>query len=320
MRIVVLDGATLNPGDNPWDGLACLGELVVHESSAPAEIPPRAAGADVVVVNKAALDAATIERLPRLRFVAVTATGVNVVDLAAARRRGIPVSNVPEYGTDSVAQHAIALLLELCVGVGEHAAAVRGGEWTRARDFSFWHRPLVELAGLTMGIVGFGRIGRRVGELAHALGMAVLAVPPRAGGGAPPPWQPFAWRDLAGLFRESDVVSLHCALGADNERFVNDALLRTMKPTAYLLNTARGGLVDEPALARALAEGRLGGAGLDVVSREPMAADNPLLGAPRCVITPHNAWATLAARRRLMATTVENVRAFLAGAPVNVVG
>lgn len=318
-RIVVLDGATLNPGDNPWDGLAALGDLVVHEWTAPEDLVGRAAGAAVLVVNKAHLAAAAIDRLPELRFVAVTATGVNVVDLEAARRRGILVSNVPEYGTDSVAQHAIALLLELCVGVGEHSAAVRAGDWTRSRDFSFWRRPLIELAGLTMGIVGFGRIGRRVGDLAHALGMRVLAVPRRTGLRDAPPWGPFEWRDLPALFRESDVVSLHCALGPDNERFVDEALLRTMKPGAYLLNTSRGPLVDEPALARALHEGWIAGAGLDVVAREPMAADNPLRGAPHCIITPHNAWATVAARRRLMATTVENVRAFLAGAPVNVV-
>ncbi|MFM8409021.1 MAG: D-2-hydroxyacid dehydrogenase, partial [Alphaproteobacteria bacterium] len=315
-----VEGATLDPGDNPWDRLAALGELVVHGHSAPEEIVSRAAGAAVVVTNKAPITAEVISALPDLRFVAVTATGVNVVDLAAARARGIPVSNVPVYGTDSVAQHTIGLLLELAIGIGEHAGAVRDGDWLRARDFSFWRRPLVEIAGLTLGIVGFGRIGRRVGELANAFGMRVLATPPRAGAGEAPAWPGFAWRDVGAIFREADVVSLHCALGPDNQRFVDRALLGTMKPTAWLLNTARGGLVDEEALAEALAAGTIAGAGLDVVSVEPMRADNPLLRAPRCIVTPHNAWATLAARKRLMETTVENVRAFLAGRPVNLVG
>ncbi len=319
-RIVVLDGATLDPGDNPWDELSALGELVVHGHSAPEEVVPRSRGAGVLVTNKVAIDAAVVSALPELRFVAVTATGVNVVDLAATRARGILVSNVPVYGTDSVAQHAIGLLLELAIGVGEHAEAVRHGDWTRARDFSFWRRPLVELAGLTLGIVGFGRIGRRVGELASAFGMRVIATPSRSGPGEPPAWPGFAWRSVAEIFREADVVSLHCALGPDNQRFVDRELLATMKRTAWLLNTARGGLVDEAALAAALVDGTIAGAGLDVVSIEPMRADNPLLGAPRCIVTPHNAWATLAARKRLMRTTVENVKAFLDGRPVNVVG
>jgi len=318
-RIVVLDGATLDPGDNPWNGLGALGDLSVHAHSGPGEIVARAAGATVVVTNKAPVTAEVVAALPDLRFVAVTATGVNVVDLAATRASGIVVSNVPVYGTDSVAQHTIGLLLELAIGIGEHARAVREGEWVRARDFSFWKRPLVEIAGLTLGIVGFGRIGRRVGELANAFGMRVIATPPR-GGGVAPGWAGFAWRRVDEVFREADVVSLHCALGPGTERFVDRALLATMKPTAWLLNTARGGLVDEQALADALAAGVIAGAGLDVVSIEPMRPDNPLLGAPRCIITPHNAWATLAARRRLMETTVENVRAFLAGRPVNVVG
>ena len=319
-RIVVLDGATLDPGDNPWTDLAELGEVVVHGHSEPGEVVPRAAAATVVVTNKAPITADVFAALPELRFVAVTATGVNVVDLDAARARGIPVSNVPVYGTDSVAQHVIGLLLELAIGIGEHAEAVREGEWTRTRDFSFWRRPLVELAGLTLGVVGFGRIGRRVGELANAFGMRVIATPPRNGAGHAPDWPGFAWRSTAEVFRESDVVSLHCALGPNNQRFVDRELLGTMKRTAWLINTARGGLVDEAALAEALAAGTIAGAGLDVVSVEPMRPDNPLIGAPRCIVTPHNAWATLAARRRLMETTVENVRAFLAGSPVNVVG
>ncbi len=245
------------------------------------------------------------------------ATGYNVVDVGAARRRGIAVTNVPEYGTDSVAQHVFALLLELCHRVGQHDAAVKAGEWTASPDFCFWKAPLIELAGLTMGIVGFGRIGRRVGELAHAFGMRVLA----SGGArrASPSYEPFAWRDIPDLFAQSDVITLHCPLTAENAGFVDAELLARVRPGAFLLNTARGGLVDEAALAAALRSGPLGGAAVDVVSREPIAADNPLLAAPRCLITPHMAWGSLAARRRLMATAVENVRAFLAGRPVNLV-
>ena len=320
MKIVVLDGHTLNPGDNPWDELAALGELTVHVRSTPDEVVPRARGAEVVLTNKTVLDAATLAALPELRFVAVLATGYNVVDVAVARARGVRVANVPEYGTDSVAQHVLALLLELAHGVGEHDAAVRAGEWQRCPDFSFWHRPPLELAGLTMAVVGFGRIGRRVGELANALGMRVLASGrPGGSSGAAPPWPGFAWRGVEALFAEADVVSLHCPLTADNAGFVGDALLARMKRTAYLINTARGPLIDEPALARALAEGRIAGAALDVVSVEPIRPDNPLLRAPRCILTPHLAWASLAARRRLMATAVANVRNFLAGTPTNLV-
>lgn len=318
MRIVVLDGHTLNPGDNPWDELAALGELVVHDRSAPDEIVPRARGAAVALTNKTHLDAATLAALPELRYVGVLATGYNVVDVAAARAHGVTVTNVPEYGTDFVAQHVFALLLELANAVGEHDAAVHAGEWQRCPDFSFWTRPLLELAGLTMGIVGYGRIGRRVGDVARALGMLVLASA-RPGSPLPPATATEAWCELEELFAASDVVTLHCPLTADNERFVNARLLARMKRSAFLINAARGPLVDEAALARALTDGTIAGAGLDVVSAEPIRADNPLLRAPNCVITPHVAWASLAARRRLMATAVGNVRAFLAGAPVNVV-
>jgi len=321
VRIVVLDGYTLNPGDNPWDELATLGELTVHARSAPGEVIERARGAEVVLTNKTVLDAAAFAALPELRFVAVLATGYNVVDVAAARAHGVHVANVPEYGTDSVAQHVLALLLELAHAVGEHDAAVRAGEWQRCPDFSFWHRPPLELAGLTMGIVGFGRIGRRVGELAHALGMRVVASgrPGSAQRRDTPPWPGFTWATIEDLFATADVVSLHCPLTADNARFVDAALLARMKPTAYLINTARGPLIDEPALAEALASKRIAGAALDVVSEEPIRPDNPLLAAPRCILTPHLAWASLAARRRLMATAVANVRAYLAGTPTNLV-
>jgi glycerate dehydrogenase len=317
MRMVVLDGYTLNPGDNPWDALARLGKLTVYDRTPAEHIVPRAQSAAIVLTNKTPLSAATLAQLPALRFIAVLATGYNVVDVAAARARGIPVSNVPEYGTDSVAQHVFALVLELCQRVGDHNAAVHAGEWSTTPDFCFWKASPIELAGLTMGIVGFGRIGRRVGELAHAFGMRVLA----AGGSRrePPAYQPFAWCTIPELFSEADVVSLHCPLTADNAAFVNRALLARMKSTAFLINTARGGLVDETALAHALESGVLAGAAVDVVSQESIRPGNPLLAARNCLITPHMAWGSLAARRRLMAAAVQNVEAFLAGQPINVV-
>lgn len=306
MRIVVLDGYTLNPGDNPWDEVARLGDLTVYERTPAEHIVLRARDTDVILTNKTPLTAATLAQLPALRFISVLATGYNIVDTEAARRRGIPVANVPEYGTDSVAQHVFALLLELCHHVGSHDRAVKSGEWTRSPDFCFWKGPPLELAGLTMGIIGFGRIGRRVGELAQAFGMRVIT----AGREMP---------DIRKVFSAADVVSLHCPLTSENAGFVNRELLQRMKPSAFFINTARGGLLDERALADALNAGVLAGAAVDVVAVEPMLADNPLLTARNCIITPHIAWASLAARRRLMATTVQNVEAFLAGRPINVV-
>ncbi len=317
MNIVVLDGYTVNPGDNPWADLAQLGDLIVHDRTPPELILPRASGADVLLVNKVPLTANTLAQLPRLRFVSVLATGYNLVDVLAARRRGVPVANVPEYGTDSVAQHVFALLLELAHQVGAHQAAVRAGEWVAAQDFCFWKTPPIELAGLTMGIVGFGRIGRRVGEIAHAFGMSVMAA--GRSRGAEPRYRPFAWADIPDVFAAADVVSLHCPLTGTNAGFVNRDLLGRMKSSAFFINTARGQLVEEPALAAALHAGQLAGAGVDVVAVEPMRPDNPLLHAPGCIITPHMAWASLAARRRLMAATVANVKAFLAGRALNVV-
>lgn len=317
MRIVVLDGYTLNPGDNPWDPVAALGELVVHERTPEDRIVERAADADVVLTNKTPLTAQTLAALARLKFISVLATGYNIVDVASARQRGIVVSNVPEYGTDSVAQHVFALLLACCHRLERHDRLIREGEWRRRGDFCFWDMPLSELAGKQMGIVGFGRIGRRVGEIAHALGMGVLACDVRQGDR--PAYQPFAWKSLDDLFAESDVVSLHCPQTEETVGMVNAQRIGRMKPTAVLINTARGGLVNEADLARALNEGRLAGAALDVVSREPILDDNPLLRARNCLLTPHIAWATLEARRRLMAVTAENVAAFLRGRPINVV-
>jgi glycerate dehydrogenase len=316
MKIVVLDGHTLNPGDNPWDDVAKLGELTVHERTGAGEIVSRARGARILLTNKTPLTAETLGQLPELGFISVLATGHNIVDAAAARKRGIPVSNVPVYGTDSVAQHTFALLLELCHNVGLHSRQVRGGAWTRSADFCFWRTPPVELSGLTMGIVGFGRIGRRVGELSHAFGMKVLAYDAVRG---ETPSYPVKRAQLEELFREADVVSLHCPLTAENPGMVDAARLATMKRTAFLINTARGPLVNEKDLATALDAGTIAGAAVDVVSKEPIAADNPLLGAKNCIITPHIAWATLSARKRLMETTAQNVAAYLAGRPINVV-
>jgi glycerate dehydrogenase len=309
VRIVVLDGHTLNPGDNPWDPIARLGDLAVFERTAPALVVERAHDAEIVLTNKTPLDAATIASLPRLRFIAVLATGYDVVDVAAARAEGIAVSNVPQYGRDSVAQHTFALLLELSNHTALHAAAVSAGEWSRSADFSFWKASIVELAGLTMGIVGFGSIGRRVAEIARAFGMRVTTGSTRGADRG----------ELTRLFADADVVSLHCSLTADNARFVDRTLLRRMKPSAFLINTARGGLIDETALRAALEDGDIAGAALDVAASEPIDPASLLLGAPNLFLTPHIAWASLAARQRLMAITARNIEAFLAGAPINVV-
>ena len=317
MRIVVLDGHTLNPGDNPWTDVEKQGDFTVYDRTEPGLIVARASGAQIVLTNKTPLSAETLVRLPDLRFIAVLATGYNVVDVDAARDRGIPVSNVPVYGTDSVAQFTFALILELCHHVALHSQAVHDGEWSGCPDFCFWKTPLVELAGSKMGIIGFGRIGRRVGELAHAFGMEVLAYD--AFPGPSPDYRPFAWKTLDEVFAEADVVSLHCPQTPDNARFVNRRMLDLMKPGAFLINAARGGLVNEADLADALNAGRIAGAALDVVSTEPIRDDSPLLTAKNCLITPHMAWGTLSARRRLMQTTADNVAAFIAGKPENVV-
>jgi len=315
--IVVLDGFTVNPGDNPWDELASLGTLIVHDRTQAGDVVLRSSGAQILITNKTPIDAETMAQLPELRFISVLATGFNVVDVRAARARGIAVSNVPEYSTNAVAQHTFALLLELCHQVGLHHTAVTAGEWIRSSDFCFWRRPPVELAGLTMGIVGFGRIGKRVGEIANAFGMNVIVAGNarhRPAGSQPSP--PVSIRQL---FSGADVVTLHCPLTDKNAGFVNADLLACMKSSAFFINTARGGLVDEQALAAALDSGHLAGAAVDVVSVEPMRAENPLLGARNCVITPHMAWGSVGARRRLLQQTVRNVEAFLTGRPINVV-
>jgi len=317
MRIVVLDGHTLDPGDNPWDEITALGELVVHARTDPSDVVARARGAEIVITNKTPLPAAVFEALDGLRLVAVVATGFDVVDCTAAARRGVAVANVPDYAADSVAQHTIALLLAVCQHVAEHDRAVHDGHWTSCPDFSFWTTAPTELAGRTIGIVGMGSIGRRVAEIAHAVGMHVRAC--SRSRRTAPPLARFSWAEMDEVFAHSDVVSLHCPLTPQTAGMVDAARLASMRTDAVLINTARGGLVDDAALATALHAGHLAGAALDVVSREPVAADNPLLAAPRCIITPHMAWSSLAARRRTMRTTAENIRAFTAGAPRNLV-
>lgn len=316
MKIVVLDGYTLNPGDNPWTEVEKLGEFSVYDRSSADQIVERAKDAEIVLTNKTPLSRDTIAALSRLKFIGVLATGYNVVDIEAARERGIPVSNVPIYGTDAVAEYVFALVTNHFRRPVLHAELVQKGEWKKSGDFSFWRTPLGELAGKTMGIVGFGRIGRRVGELAAAFKMEVLAHDTYQGN---PPDFAFAWSEVDELFSRSDVVTLHCNQTAQNTEMVNKALLSRMKKSAFLVNTARGGLVNERDLADALNNGTLAGAAVDVVSSEPIKENNPLFSASNIMVTPHIAWAALEARIRLMETTAENISAFQAGKPINVV-
>ena len=316
MKIVVLDSYTLNPGDLSWGGLEALGECAVYDRTAPQDMVDRAGEAEIILTNKTILSADIIGRLTKLRYIGVLATGYNVVDVEAAGERGIPVTNVPSYGTMSVAQMVFAHLLNLTQHVAHHAQTVRDGRWASCPDFCYWDMPLLELAGLTLGIVGFGRIGRAVAALARAFGMKVIVhdviVPAEMPDGC-------RMVELEEAFREADVLSLHCPLTPRTQKLVNAERLALMKPTAFLINTSRGPLIDEPALAEALNAGRLAGAGLDVLSTEPPAADNPLLTAKSCYITPHIAWATRSARERLLNIAIDNVAAFIAGRPQNVV-
>lgn len=316
-RIVVLDGYTLNPGDLSWDGLRTLGDLTVYEHTPEDEVVRRAGDADVLFTNKTPLTAAMLEKLDRLRYIGVLATGYNVVDIKTATGRGIVVTNIPTYGTRSVAQMVFALLLELCHHVQVHSDAVKSGEWTKSRDFCFWKAPLIELAGKTIGIVGFGRIGRQVAMIADALGMRVLAHDKIQG--ASPTLNDFCWTTLEELLREADVISLHCPLFPDTAGLINKDSIAQMKPSAFLINTSRGGLIVDQDLANALNSGLIAGAGLDVLSVEPPPPGNPLLQADHCLITPHISWATAEARTRLMAIAVDNLKAFLNGQPVNVI-
>ncbi|MCC5878062.1 MAG: D-2-hydroxyacid dehydrogenase [Candidatus Sumerlaeia bacterium] len=315
-RIVILDGYTMNPGDNPWDPLEALGDLVVHDITHRDQIIERARDADIVLTNKIVMDREILAALPNLKFISILATGFNVVDIQAAREQNIPVSNVPEYSTRSVAQYTLAMILEFCHRIQRHSDAVMEGRWVRSEQFSFWDSPLVELAGKTLGIVGFGRIGQATGRLGHAFGMNILA---NSRSQSQKTDFPFLWAGLEEIFEQSDFVSLHCPLTDENAGMVNTKLLHRMKPSAHLVNTARGALINEQHLADALHQGRIAGAALDVITKEPMAPDSPLLGVPNLIVTPHIAWATLAARQNLMKATAENIRAFLSGNPINAV-
>jgi len=313
----VLDGATLNPGDLDWSPLRALGDCEIYDRTAAAQVAGRAQGAQGLLVNKVALPGEALRALPSLRYVGVLATGVDRIDVAAAHERGIVVTNVPAYGTASVAQAVFALLLELVCHTGRHAAGVRDGRWSRSDDFCYWDAPLVELAGLVLGVVGFGAIGRAVARIARGFEMRIVACDLRGASEPSPDGTPRL--PLDELLATSDVVSLHLTLTPGTRGLLGAERLARMKPGAYLINTARGGLVDSEALAAALRAGRLGGAGLDVLDVEPPPADHPLLSAPRCIVTPHVAWATTAARQRLLDAVVENLRAWLAGSPRNVV-
>ena len=316
MKIVVLDGYTENPGDLSWNGLESLGELTVYDRTQPDEIAARIRGAGAVYVNKVALDRETIFSAPDLKFIGVLATGYNVVDIAAARERGIAVCNIPTYGTAAVGQFAIAMLLEICHHVAHHSDAVHAGRWEQNADWCFWDYPLIELAGKTMGIIGFGRIGQTTGRIARALGMNVIAYDEYESG---------AGRALAeytaldALFARSDVIALHCPLLPSTQGIINQENIAKMKDGVIILNNARGPLIVEQDLADALNSGKVYAAGLDVVSTEPIRGDNPLLKAKNCLITPHISWAPKESRQRLMEIAADNLRRFLEGSPVNVV-
>jgi glycerate dehydrogenase len=317
MKIVILDGYTLNPGDLSWDELKKLGEVVIYDRTPGDKVIERADGAEILFTNKTPVSEDAINNLPSLKFIGVLATGYNVVNTEAAKAKGIIVSNVPGYGTASVVQMTFALLLELCLHVQQHSEAVREGKWVRSADFCFWDFPLTELEGKTLGIIGFGSIGQRVGDVATAFGMNII--------GNSRHWKErphrtnFRWAEIPELLSESDVVSIHAPLFPETKGLINKQSLQTMKSSAFLLNTSRGPIVVDQDLADALNNDVIAGAGIDVLSVEPPSKDNPLFNAKNCIITPHIAWATKEARARLMETTVSNLAAFIQGSPVNVV-
>ena len=316
MKIVILDGLVINPGDLSWEGFAALGEFTFYEHPTEEETVQRIGDAEIIITNKTSITREVIEACPSIRYIGVMATGYNVVDTEAAREKGIPVCNVPTYGTMSVSQFSIALLLEICHHIGYHSDTVHAGKWQNHRDWCYWDYPLVELDGKTMGIIGFGRIGQAEGRIAKALGMKVIAydlLESESGR------EIGEYVSLDELYARADVITLHCNLTKDNERMINRESIAKMKDGVILINNARGGLVDEQDLADALNSGKLAAAAVDVVSTEPIRSDNPLLKADNCIITPHMSWGARECRQRIMDTTVENVRAFLAGVPQNVV-
>lgn len=316
MQIVVLDGFALNPGDLSWEGLKKLGNCSIYERTNADELFDRAGEAEAIITNKAVIDKRLIDRLPKLKYIGVTATGYNVVDVEAAIRKGIVVTNIPAYSTDSVAQLVFSHILNIYNRVELHASSVRSGEWAANPDFAYWRTPQTELTGKTLGIIGFGRIGRKVAQIGLAFGMKVIFHNRSQIADAP---SGMFQKSIGEVFSESDVVSINCPLTAENSQFVDLKLLQKMKRSAILINTGRGGLINEAELATALNSGVIAAAGLDVLSTEPPKTDNPLLKARNCFITPHIAWATFEARHRLMCITVENLHRFIQGRPQNVV-
>jgi glycerate dehydrogenase len=317
IKIVVLDGHALNPGDLSWEPLRTIGELQVFDRTPADQVVAHANDAEIVFTTRTRLPAQILRQLKKTHYIGVLFTGYDVVDVKAARELNIAVTNIPTYATSSTAEFTFALLLELCHHVGLHGEATRAGEWSRSRDFSFWKTPLVELAGKTMGIIGLGRIGQRVAEIALAFQMRVIADDEVRS--AVPDWPNFRWCEVDELLTQADVVSLHCPLLPQTQGIINSRSLALMKPSSFLINASRGPLVIEQDLAEALNNGRLAGAAVDVLSSEPPSPDNPLLRAKNCIVTPHIAWATKEARTRLLNIAIANVRAFLDGHPVNVV-
>ena len=317
MRLVILDGYTLNPGDLSWKEIESLAEVTYYDRTPAGQVAERLRDADAALTNKVPISAETFAACPKLKYVGVMATGYNIIDVAAAKSAGVSVTNVPGYSTNSVAQVVFALLLEITHRAGHHAARVAEGGWSKCPDFSFWDGPLLELRDRTMGIIGFGDIGKAVGRIAHAFGMKVIY-----NTRTKKPFDEFSAEYIAlpELFQRADVVTLHCPLTPENKGLISWPLLQTMKPSAILINTARGPLVNEADLARALKEKVIAAAGLDVLSAEPPPADNPVLSAPNCWILPHVGWASVAARGRLMHEIAENLRAFQAGQRRNVIG
>lgn len=317
MKIVILDGYTENPGDLSWDGFASLGELTVYDRTQNDEIISRIGDAEIVITNKTPLDENVFAKCPSIRYVGVLATGYNVVDIDAASARNIVVTNIPTYGTTAVAQFTFALLLEVCHHVWEHYLAVKAGEWARRGDFCFWNYPLIELAGKTLGIIGFGRIGQNVAKIAQSFGMNVLAVDEYQNKALEN--EMVRYTDMDTLLEKSDVISLHCPLLPSTKGIINSKTISKMKDGVIIINTSRGPLIVEEDLSKALSSGKVAYAAVDVVSEEPIKPDNPLLSQPNCIITPHIAWAPKESRKRLMDIAVSNLEAFLNGSPQNVV-
>jgi len=317
MKIIVLDGHTLNPGDLSWEGLYTLGEVVLYDRTPSDKILERSIGAEILITNKTPFSEATIDRLPDLKYIGVLATGYNVVDTAAAKRRNIIVTNVPAYSTMSVAQLTFALLLELCHNVQKHSDSVMEGKWAKSPDFSYSDFPLIELSGKTFGIIGFGNIGKKVADIATVFGMNIIASSRHQTDQSER--KNFRWAEIIEVLEQADIVSIHCPLTPETKGLINSESLKRMKSSAFLINTSRGPVVVEQDLADALNNGIIGGAGIDVLSSEPPSKDNPLFKAKNCIITPHIAWATKEARVRLMDIAVNNVEAFINGKPVNVV-